>query len=216
VDVERVGGSHDDGPLSTGEDAAMPEAGPWAASRAARRLAGLIRSRRDAEPERPCLLVAVDGLGGAGKSTLAAFLASRLPGDVTVVHTDDFAGPRVSGWDWARFLREVADPLRRGEAGRYRRYDWDEDRPAEWHDVPCRGVVLVEGVSSTRRELGVAWDLTVWVETPREVRLARGVARDGEAMRWKWEEVWQPEEDRYVAEQGPDRRADVVIRGTGT
>ena len=44
-------------------------------------------------------LVAVDGYGGAGKSTFAARLAAAL-GGAAVVHTDDFAtgAPGVEWW----------------------------------------------------------------------------------------------------------------------
>jgi len=69
----------------------------------------------------------------------------------------------------------------------------------------------LEGVSSTRRELDVPWDLTIWVEAPKEERLRRGIGRDGEHMRQQWEEVWEVEEDAYVQTQHPERHADVVI-----
>ena len=184
---------------------------PWERSLQAREVLNKIRSRMSGP--RPCVLVAIDGRGGAGKTSLAHFLASHLR-SAAVVHTDDFARPGVPGWEWHRFRRQVIDPLLRGEAGRYQRYDWDADRLAEWHDVPPKGVVIVEGVSSTRRELDVPWDLIVWVETPKEIRLARGIARDGEGMRGQWEDVWEPEEDRYVQEQQPDSRADIIVRGS--
>src|SRR5215212_9991964 len=56
-------------------------------------------------------IVAVDGPGGAGKSTLAAALAAEL--DAPVVHTDDFAS-----WDnpldwWPRAIHQVLEPLTR-------------------------------------------------------------------------------------------------------
>ena len=161
----------------------------------------------------PYVLVAIDGRGGSGKTTLATFLAGAIP-DTTLVHTDDFARPGVPGWEWARFRSQVIEPILEGRAGRYQRYDWDEDRLAEWHDVPPEGVVIVEGVSSTRTELDVPWDLTVWVDTPKDVRLARGIARDGEGMRPQWENVWEPQEDQYVLDQQPESRADITVGGS--
>lgn len=64
-----------------------------------------------------------------------------------------------------------------------------------------------------REELGHYWDLAVWVACPHEVRLARGIARDGEAKRSQWENVWIPEEDAYVQRERPDRRADLTVSG---
>ncbi|MHB1986374.1 MAG: uridine kinase family protein [Acidimicrobiales bacterium] len=159
------------------------------------------------------LLVAIDGCGGAGKSSLAAGIADRRS-DVTVVHLDDFARPSVAGWDWGRFAREVLVPILADRPGRFQRWDWSTDSGAEWHEVPVGGVVLAEGVGATRMELGASWDLTIWVSAPPELRLARGIARDGKEQLAQWVEAWMPEEDSYVATQHPDERADLIVDGS--
>ncbi|MBT7203398.1 MAG: hypothetical protein HN867_07910, partial [Deltaproteobacteria bacterium] len=56
-------------------------------------------------------IVAIDGCGGAGKSTLATKLAVLLD-DCPVIHTDDFAS-----WDhpldwYPRMIAQVLEPLR--------------------------------------------------------------------------------------------------------
>lgn len=163
--------------------------------------------------QRATRLVAIDGWGGCGKSRLAAELEKRLP-SVTVIHTDDFAGPNQTGWDWQRFSREVLAALLRDRPARFQRYDWNRDRLGDWQDVPASGTVIVEGISSSRRELGPIWDLVIWVECSRELRLRRGVERDGEALRWKWETVWMPEEEAYVRTQDPIGRANLVVDGS--
>jgi hypothetical protein len=88
------------------------------------------------------------------------------------------------------------------------------DRLAEWHTVPAGGTVIVEGISSSRLELGSVWDFVVWVECARDLRLRRGIERDGEALRWTWETLWMPEEEEYVRSQDPVARADVVVDGS--
>jgi uridine kinase len=158
-------------------------------------------------------LIAIDGWGGAGKSRLGSELEKRLP-SVAVVHTDDFAGPRQPSWDWSRFAREVLGSLLADRPARFKRYDWNRDQLGEWLDVPAGGTVIVEGISSSRQELGPIWDLVIWVECPRELRLRRGIDRDGEALRWKWETVWMPEEEAYVHAQDPIGRADVIVDGS--
>jgi uridine kinase len=173
-------------------------------------LADRIATLRGGTPR--TVLIAIDGQGGAGKSTLAAWLADTL-GDATVVCLDDFARPSVPGWDRRRMIRQVVDPLRAGRPGRYQRWDWATDTGAEWHAVPVGGVVIIEGVSATRRDLSDRWDLTVWVSTPRALRLERGLARDGDAMRRQWLDVWMPEEDAYIAEERPAERADFIVDG---
>jgi uridine kinase len=163
--------------------------------------------------ERLTTIVAIDGLGGSGKSELAARLA-RAVGNTRVVHTDDFARPNVPGWDWQRMVKQVLAPIARNEPGRYQRYDWTVDRLAEWHELPVGGTLIVEGVSSLRSELGRYWDLAIWVSAPYELRLERGVKRDGERMRSQWADVWIPQEEEYVQAHRPVEKADVIVDGS--
>ncbi len=158
------------------------------------------------------VLVAVDGAGGAGKSTISASIASQIA-DSFVICLDDFARPSVPGWDQERFRRQVLRPLLAEHDACYQRWDWPTDSGGEWHRVPAGSVVVIEGVSASRTELGDCWDLTIWVDTPRSLRLTRGIQRDGEAMRTQWTDVWMPEEDAYIAEQQPAERADLVVNG---
>jgi uridine kinase len=158
------------------------------------------------------LFIGIDGRGGAGKSTLARRITACLSRSV-IVAIDDFTRPERPGWDCDRLERQVLAPLRTGRPGRYQRWDWDRDEGAEWLDVPVDSVVIVEGVSSTRAEVRVDWDLTVWVETPRVLCLQRGVERDGEHMRHQWTSVWMPQEDSYIREQRPHLRVDFVVAG---
>jgi len=159
------------------------------------------------------VFIGVDGRAGAGKSTLAHLIAAAVPAAV-VVHVDDFAGPHVPEWDWPRLQREVADPLLANRPARYRRWEWNRDEPAEWHDVPPGIPVVIEGVSATRTELEIPWALRIWVDAPRAVRLQRAVERDGAEMLPHWLDVWMPSEEAYIARERPDERADLVVNGT--
>jgi uridine kinase len=162
---------------------------------------------------RATMLLAVDGFGGAGKSVFATRLAAANA-DVTVVHTDDFAS-WDGGLDWERLRHQVIDPLMNDRPGRYQRYDWVESRLAEWHDVPPGGTVVVEGVSSYRLSLSDAYDLAVWVQSPRETCLRRGLERDGQAALPLWQR-WMTEEDAYFEAEHPDVRAAVIVDGAPT
>jgi uridine kinase len=154
--------------------------------------------------------VGVDGLGAAGKTTLAARLAAALPGAV-VVAVDDFARPLVRGWDRDRFTAQLLEPLLAGRTARYQRWDFDADTGAEWAEVRPGHPVVVEGVSATDVRVPVPWDLTLWVDVPREERRRRAYARDG-AERWpRWVTDWFPSEEAYEAEQRPQDRVDLVV-----
>ena len=174
-----------------------------------------------------CLLVAIDGPGGAGKSTLARLLEEHLTPlgwIVAVVKHDDFYLPsnqRVNqqaevigcDFDWERLRNQVLTPIREGRLAHYQRYDWETDVLAEWHTIPMSDVVLVEGVYTMRRELADIYDLKIWVECPKAIRLARGIARDGEKARTIWEQDWMPKEDDYIKTHLPHESANLFVNG---
>jgi uridine kinase len=170
--------------------------------------------RRVAEqfPDRT-VFVGIDGFGGAGKSSLADAITAVVP-RAAVVRVDDFWGPNIAEWDWARFGAQVLRPLLAGQPARYQVWNWVDDVGGEWVELASGAVVVVEGVSSTRAEAGVPWDLTVWVEAPREVRLARALERDGPHLMHRWLDDWMPSEDRYAARERPQDRVDLLVNGT--
>ncbi len=150
--------------------------------------------------------VGVGGRGGSGKSTLATLISGAQ-----VVGTDEF-------WDGDRFElprlhSEVFEPLLADRAARYAAWDWDARRPGGERTVEPQGVVVVEGVCALHRMFREAYDVRVWVDAPYETRLARGIARDGEAARATWVERWMPMEDRYVARDDPIACAHVIVDG---
>jgi uridine kinase len=167
-----------------------------------------------APPKAPTRLIAIDGHGGAGKSTFAKRLADAL-GAAFVLHTDDFASWESSSEWWPRLDEQVLQPLLAGRGARYQRYDWDERRLAEWHDVPAGPVVLLEGVSAARRAIADLLALAVWVEAPPQVCLERGVARDGEQMRATWLE-WLSAEKEHFRADGTRERANILVDGAPT
>lgn len=164
-------------------------------------------------------LVCIDGPAGSGKTTLAAALARVLVGrgaDVAVLHLDDL----YEGWAglegnlWPRLAAQVLEPLRRGRPGRYQRYDWYAGAFDGWVDVPVPQVLVLEGCGSARRAADGLVVLRVWVEAPPDVRLARGLERDGEAMRPQWER-WMADEAAHFAREATRERADVRLDGFG-
>ena len=101
--------------------------------------------------------VGIDGLGAAGKTTLAEAIAAALPGAV-VVSVDDFARPGVATWDHELFRREVLEPVLQGRPGSYDRWDLMTDRAGARVAVPVGVPIVVEGVRPlTRRAPRSAW-----------------------------------------------------------
>lgn len=156
--------------------------------------------------DRTFVLVGIGGRGGAGKT----MLANLVPG-ATVVSTDEFWDG--AGFDLGRLRREVFEPLVASETARFASFDWVAGEPRGERMVEPAGIVVVEGVCALHRMFRDDYDLRVWVEAPRDVRLARGIERDGEDARITWEDVWMPMEDAYVERDDPVSAADLIVDG---
>lgn len=67
-------------------------------------------------------------------------------------------------------------------------------------------------LQSRRRKFRPYLAYSIWIETDRQLRLRRGLARDGDGAREQWRK-WMAKEDRYVESERPAEHADIVIRG---
>ena len=175
----------------------------------------LVAMLPDPPPDRP-LLVAVNGHSSSGKSTLAARMAAALP-RAAVVHTDDLAWHH-GVLSWSDLLVDgVLAPVRAGRAVSFRPPAWQARHRPGAVEVPA-GIdyLLVEGVGVGRASLHPAFDVHIWVATPRDIRLARDAVRvaAGEIAPDDYA-AWMAEEDAHFAADRPWERADLVVEGHG-
>lgn len=179
--------------------------------------------------------VAVDGVDGAGKTVFADQLADVLRAhgrEVVRVSVDDFHHPRavrhrrgrcspegffLDSFDLQALRERVLDPLGPGGDRSYRvaSHDLVTDDPLDPSvQVARRGAVLVlDGVFLHRDELAASWALSVWLQAPFAVSVARVAARDGTSP-----DPDDPSVTRYVQGQrlylaacAPAARADLVV-----
>jgi uridine kinase len=188
---------------------------------AVRAACALIDSTRSA---RRTIVAAIDGAGGAGKTTLANGIQSAF-GHASIVRGDDFYRPLRNDmraaldarlgyeryFNWRRMRDRALIPLRSGTAARYRRYDWATNRLAEWIEVVPAALVLVEGVYSTRPELRSLIDVAIFVDTPKAERQHRMAARGQNPQ--DWIERWMAAEDWYLEHIRPGQHADLIVEG---
>jgi uridine kinase len=157
-------------------------------------------------------LVCVDGPAGSGKTTLGAEVAA-LTG-AQVVHGDDL----MEGWGgFDRVSRQLADlvsELAAGRVGTYEVYDWHQGRFDGSVDVPPAPWLVVEGVGSSDLAIAPYVTALVWVEVGDELRLARGLARDGAHMEPHWRTFMGAERELFARFRSRER-ADVLVDGTG-
>jgi uridine kinase len=151
------------------------------------------------------VILAVDGMDGAGKSTFADALAEVFAEDGSAIYRaslDDFHRPRLEryqrghrspegfyrdSYDYATFRRVLVDPFRDGAQTsgttgfQLTAFDTDRDTAVEaaWVSAPRDAVLIVDGIFAHRPELRGLWNWSVWLEVPIEVAYARMALRDG-------------------------------------
>ena len=154
-------------------------------------------------------LVCVDGPSGSGKTTLAEQIAVLVP-DARVVHMDDL----FEGWEGLPTVDAQLDGLLRpivdGGPGRYRRYDWILGAYAETVTVDPAPLLVLEGVGSGSLVVADLTTVLVWVEAEHDVRMRRGIERDGEAFAPYWQ-AWALAEQEHFARHRTRERADLVV-----
>ena len=161
------------------------------------------------------VLIAVDGRGGAGKSTLVRRLRSVVTSSA-VVHTDDIAWNQAF-FDWADLLADnVLRPLHRGEAVRFRPPAWaSHGRPGAIGVPAGLDVVWVEGTGVVREALAPWFDAAVWVQGDLDEQERRLVTRDGDSPEQRRHVAgWLAEELPFLLREQPWRRATLVVDGT--
>jgi len=166
------------------------------------------------------VLVAIDGMCCAGKTTMSERLGSLL--DANVFHLDDyFLQPHSrtpdrlnqpgGNVDVERFLAEVLLPALRGETAQVRRYDCHKDQVLQPVSVAPKKIVLIEGAYSLHPLLAPYYNLKVFCRIDPQLQLSRILARNGKAALKTFENRWIPLENKYFEALDILSQCDIVI-----
>jgi uridine kinase len=184
-----------------------------AGQEAARRIVGAIGRWQAAHPG--ILVVAIDGHGGAGKSTITAAVAEAT--GAALVHTDDFFQPPPARpalaqyYDWRRIRAQALDPLKAGHPATFRRFDWERGQGLDGSvTVEPAALIVLEGVLAAAPELYDLVDRSVLVDTPEPERLRRLRAR---LTPEEWDPDWLIAEQAYFDGFRPPSSFDLIVSG---
>ena len=181
--------------------------------------------------------VAIDGVDGAGKTTLADALAPLVAeqGRPAIrASVDDFHHRRglryargrhspdgyyLNSYDYDLFRKLLLDPLSPGGSGRYiaRSFDLDNDRPFDpmTQQAQPAAALVVDGIFLHRGELRSYWDLSVFLKVDFEISVPRGAQRgpapDSPDPGAPLNQRYVGGQMRYFRESAPEQHADIVI-----
>ncbi|WP_405376759.1 AAA family ATPase [Pseudobutyrivibrio sp.] len=185
------------------------------------------------------VIVGIDGLGGAGKSSISEEIYEELSGEnipIEVLHIDDFIHPKNIRyndnyaewecyynlqWRYDYLLENVINPIKKNGkfTGLIELYDKNEDRyEKKSFDIKEGSVVLIEGIFLQREELSQIFDYMIYIDVPESERLKRVLKRDGyigtvDDIKEKYENRYFPAERHYVNMYSPSKLADYVVKG---
>jgi uridine kinase len=157
--------------------------------------------------------VAIDGYGGAGKTTLARAIQSEFLGS-QIITLDDFETDTTSGADRKRFVADVLEPLVVKSFAKYQPFSWKNKMIMDWIEVKPHGVILLEGVSVLGQDFYSYYDLRIWINCPFELAQERMQGRERKAEHVStlshWFNVWEKEDKDYGLTE-PWKRADIIV-----
>ena len=199
-------------------------------------LAAAIASVRVNHPTR----VAIDGVDGVGKTTLAQELVEPLAAtgrQVIRASVDGFHHPRearyrrgpdsaegyfLDSFDYMALKSVLLEPLGPGGNRRFRAatFDYRVDRPvdASLQTAAADAILLFDGVFLQRPELAGMWDFRIFVDAPFDVTVSRAVHRaavaDETAIRTSYSQRYVPGQMMYLSQCEPKALADVIVNNT--
>ena len=164
-------------------------------------------------------IIAVDGRGGSGKTTLTTALAAAVPG-AQAFHLDDLIWNEPL-YDWDQLYVDTLTQLRQAGSLDLVPDKWREHGREGSIRIPAGSpLVLVEGTGAGLAAVSGLIDAHVWVQTGDDVAERRGIKRDiaegvngdaEESVRfWHW---WMAGERPFFAKDRPWQRADVIVSG---
>lgn len=188
------------------------------------------------ENSRQPSIIGIDGLSGAGKTTITETITKELTCEgnkVVVIHIDDLIEERAKRYntgypEWYEYyflqwdVQEIKEKLfeavhKKLNHLHLKSYDKENDRcyMKSINIEQCK-VLLIEGIFLHRKEWRDFFDYMVYLDCPKNVRSERVLQRDAyigdmDERLNKYEIRYWAGEEYYLQEENPMQNADIVI-----
>jgi uridine kinase len=188
-----------------------------------------IKSKFESVKQGEQLVVAIDGLSRAGKTTLVKKLGNLLKNmdrSYYILHIDDFITERSKRyntgndelyeyytlqWDVPWLEEHLFNKLPGSRILSLPFYDSETDRQVlKEVEIGHASVIIVEGVFLLREQWRNAFDYAVYLDCPRDVRFSRESSPTQENLK-KFEQRYWKAEDFYLETVSPMDKADLII-----
>ena len=162
------------------------------------------------------MIITIDGVAGAGKTTLAAYMADEYKDrtTVSVIHMDDL----YDGWSdplgeaLSRKLELIASAHREGRDLELTKYDWLRNYPGDLLPIPSTELLILEGVGSGQSSIREFVETKIWIDLEPIVGLRRVLARDGFEIEEQMLGFLEAQRIHFV-EEGTREAADFHLNG---
>lgn len=180
-------------------------------------------------------LVALDGLAGAGKTTLMKRLVEQMDSvhQVSVIHIDDYIETENKRyqtgfeqwyeyyqlqWDVQKLIEDLFQPLRE-ESIHISLDTYNKKTDAHkrtWLTVEPNSIVFIEGIFLQRKEWRHYYDYVIYLDCPRDIRYARisnreGLDSENQLRLEKYKTRYWPGEDYYLKTERPLEQATKIF-----
>lgn len=185
------------------------------------------------------LIVAIDGLSGAGKTTLVKKLERELNNkcEVIIIHIDDHIVERNKRyhtgheewyeyyylqWDIKMMTNNLFEILH-GNSNNVTLPFYDnftDTTSTKQITVTPDSIVLIEGIFLQREEWRNFYDIIIFLDCPRETRYKRVLDSDSyigdyQARLNKYKKRYWPGEEHYFTKENPIKNADKIYQVKG-
>lgn len=184
------------------------------------------------------LIIGIDGLGGAGKSTISTEICDYLNQngyDTKLLHIDDFIHDKSIRYDdnyteWECYyniqwrydylLNKIINPIKiHNEFNQdIELYDKENDTYILQNLKVSKGsILIIEGIFLQRKEINNIFDYIVYIDVPEDTRLNRVLIRDTYIGNYqqilnKYNNRYFRAEHEYIKEYHPYENADYLIK----